>query len=349
MTENKVSRQGKLVRQAIAALTKENLIGQKFKNGEIRKKIVEPAKAWKCPECFTNTIVELPHCQAELLEFEEPNHEKVILQLHGGGYIGGMRHAYRSFAGLYNEVSRRYSVLTVDYRVAPEHVFPAALIDALDAYEWLLRNGYSEEQIIVAGDSAGGGLALALCLCLKENGRKLPCGIIAMSPWTDMTASGPSYQENFENDPLFGGTEDSMIYNREYSAGEDLTNPYLSPAFGDYEGFPPMLIQVGSYEMLLSDSVMVAKKAREAGVKVRLSIYEGMFHVFQMAPLAMPECKRAWVEIGHFIDEVSGRRHEIHETADETEHETEHEKEHPKEHPIEPSNADAQEKSGAEV
>ena len=306
MTENKVSRQGKLMRQAIAMLTKENLIGQKFKNGEIRKKIIEPAKFWKCPECFTNTMVELPNCQAELLEFEEPNHEKVILQLHGGGYIGGMRHAYRSFAGLYNEVGKRYSVFTPDYRVAPEHVFPAALLDALDAYEWLLKNGYREDQIIVAGDSAGGGLALALCLCLKENGRALPCGIVAMSPWTDMTASGPSYEENFENDPLFGGTEDSMIYNREYAAGEDLTNPYLSPLFGEYEGFPPMLIQVGSYEMLLSDSVLLAQKAKEAGVKVRLSIYEGMFHVFQMAPLTLPECKRAWVEIGHFIDEISG-------------------------------------------
>ena len=323
MTENKVSRQGKLMRQAIAMLTKENLIGQKFKNGEIRKKIIEPAKFWKCPECFTNTMVELPNCQAELLEFEEPNHEKVILQLHGGGYIGGMRHAYRSFAGLYNEVGKRYSVFTPDYRVAPEHVFPAALLYALDAYEWLLKNGYREDQIIVAGDSAGGGLALALCLCLKENGRALPCGIVAMSPWTDMTASGPSYEENFENDPLFGGTEDSMIYNREYAAGEDLTNPYLSPLFGEYEGFPPMLIQVGSYEMLLSDSVLLAQKAKEAGVKVRLSIYEGMFHVFQMAPLTLPECKRAWVEIGHFIDEISGGhehgKQDVQEVSEEVE------------------------------
>jgi acetyl esterase/lipase len=292
------------MRQAIAALTKQNLIGQKFKNGELRKKIVEPAKYWKCPDCFTNTMIELPNCNAELLEFETPNREMVILQLHGGGYIGGMRHVYRSFAGLYNEVGKRCSVLTVDYRVAPEHVFPAALIDALDGYEWLLKNGYREEQIILAGDSAGGGLVLALCHCLKENGRKLPRGIIAMSPWTDMTASGASYSENYDRDPLFGGSEDSMIYNREYSAGEDLTNPYLSPLFGDFTGFPPMLIQVGSYEMLLSDSTSVAQKAKDAGVRVRLSIYEGMFHVFQMAPLALPECKRAWLEIGRFIDEI---------------------------------------------
>lgn len=306
MTEQKVSRQGRLMRQAIAALTKENVIGQKFKNGEIRKKIVEPARFWKCPECFTNTVVELAHCPAELLEFEKPNRERVILQLHGGGYIGGMRHAYRSFAGLYNEVGKRYGVFTVDYRVAPEYPFPAALIDTLDGYEWLLKNGYREDQIIVAGDSAGGGLALAMCLCLKENGRRLPSGIITMSPWTDMTASGASYKDNFEMDPLFGGTEDSMIYNREYAGEEDLTNPYLSPLFGEYEGFPPMLIQVGSCEMLLSDSVLLAQKVKEAGVKVRLSVYDGMFHVFQMAPLALPECKHAWLEIGRFIGEISG-------------------------------------------
>ena len=159
------------MRQAIAVLTKENLIGQKFKNGEIRKKIVEPAKHWKCPDCFTNTIVDLPNCQAELLEFEEPNREKVILQLHGGGYIGGMRHAYRSFAGLYNEVGRRYSVFTPDYRVAPEHVFPAALIDALDAYEWLLRNGYTEDQIIVAGRKQRQASRAAEASC----SRILPC------------------------------------------------------------------------------------------------------------------------------------------------------------------------------
>ena len=107
-----------------------------------------------------------------------------------------------------------------------------------------------------------------------------------------------------------------MINNREYAGEEDLTNPLLSPLFGDYEGFPPLLIQVGSYEMLLSDSVLLAQKAKEAGVKVRLSIYEGMFHVFQMAPLALPECKRAWVEIGHFIEEISGGRAEYGQTEE---------------------------------
>lgn len=113
------------------------------------------------------------------------------------------------------------SVLTPDYRVAPEHPYPAALEDAVCAYEWLLAQGWFSEQIIVAGDSAGGGLAMALCHYLINHGRQLPCGIIAMSPWTDLTASGESYDTNYERDPLFGKTRDSLIYNRDYVGDHD--------------------------------------------------------------------------------------------------------------------------------
>ncbi|MBO5070768.1 MAG: alpha/beta hydrolase, partial [Roseburia sp.] len=233
---------------------------------------------------------------------EGANHDKIILQLHGGGYIGGMRNSYRMFAGLYNEVSHGLSVLTPDYRVAPENPYPAALQDAYAAYCYLLKEGWFSEQIILAGDSAGGGLVMALCHYLKEQGMQLPCGIIAMSPWTDLTASGESYTTNYEKDPLFGNTRESLIYNKDYVGENDPMNALISPLFGDFREFPPMLIQVGSYEMLLSDSVSVAAKAREQGVKVRLSIYDGMFHIFQMAAKMLPESKRAWVEIGKFID-----------------------------------------------
>ena len=250
--------------------------------------------------------IKMPQFEMELLtSMQNPREDKVVLQLHGGGYIGKMRNAYRTFAGLYSEVGRGISVLTIDYRVAPEHPFPAALEDTVEAYEWLLSCGFKPEQIIVAGDSAGGGLALALCMYLKDHGKALPCGLIAMSPWTDLTASGESYDTNYERDPLFGNTRDSLIYNKDYVGDADETNPYISPLFGDFEGFPPMLIQVGSYEMLLSDSTSVAEKAKKQGVKVRLSIYEGMFHVFQMAMLMMPESKRAWAEVGRFIEMIS--------------------------------------------
>jgi len=303
MGESEASIRGRVMRDLIARMTSDHLIGKKIKNGELRKKIGTAEPPWKCPECFEMTVIEMGEFQMELLASKEnPNRDKIILQLHGGGYVGGMRNAYRMFAGLYNEVSRGMSVLTVDYRVAPENPYPAALEDAFAAYCYLLDDGWFSEQIIVAGDSAGGGLAMALCHYLKDKGMQLPCGVIAMSPWTDLTAGGESYDTNYEKDPLFGKTRDSLIYNKDYIGDNDPLNAYISPLFGDFRQFPPMLIQVGSYEMLLSDSVSVAAKAREQGVKVRLSIYEGMFHIFQMAAKMLPESKRAWVEIGKFID-----------------------------------------------
>jgi len=291
------------MRDLIAHVTNDHLIGKKIKNGELRKKIGDSEPPWKCPDCFSLDVIEMDNFSMEYLQAKEnPNTEKVILQLHGGGYVGAMRNAYRMFAGLYNEVSKGMSVLTIDYRVAPENPYPAALEDAVSAYQWLLGQGWFAEDIIVAGDSAGGGLAMALCHYLKDHGMQLPCGIVAMSPWTDLTASGESYETNYEKDPLFGNTKESLIYQNDYPGEHDRMDPYISPLFGDFRGFPPMLIQVGSIEMLLSDSVSVAAKAREQGVKVRLSVYEGMFHVFQMAYLNIPESKKAWAEAGKFID-----------------------------------------------
>ncbi|MGN0291597.1 MAG: alpha/beta hydrolase [Lachnospiraceae bacterium] len=299
MTE---SIRGKVIRDLIARFSNDLLIGKKIKSGELRKKIVEIEPEWKCPEHLSNQVIEMENFTMELLEPLEEKSGKVILQLHGGGYVAAMKNAYRSFAALYSEIGKGCSVLTLDYRVAPENPYPAALEDAVTAYHWLIEQGYGEEDIVVAGDSAGGGLALSLCLWLKNHGEKLPAGIIAMSPWTDLTISGESVETNFEKDPLFGKTRDSLLYNKDYLGDNDPTNEYISPLFGNYEGFPPMLIQVGSYEMLLSDSERVADKAKEAGVKVKLSVYEGMFHVFQMAMLLMPESKQAWTEIKRFLN-----------------------------------------------
>lgn len=301
MTE---SIRGKVIRDLIARFSNDLLIGKKIKSGELRKKIVEIEPEWKCPEHLSNQVIEMENFTMELLEPLEEKSGKVILQLHGGGYVAAMKNAYRSFAALYSEIGKGCSVLTLDYRVAPENPYPAALEDAVTAYHWLIEQGYREEDIVVAGDSAGGGLALSLCLWLKNHGEKLPAGIIAMSPWTDLTISGESVETNFEKDPLFGKTRDSLLYNKDYLGDNDPTNEYISPLFGNYEGFPPMLIQVGSYEMLLSDSERVADKAKEAGVKVKLSVYEGMFHVFQMAYLNIPESKKAWMEVGKFLEVI---------------------------------------------
>ena len=304
MIESEASVKGRVIADLLSHLTNDLQIGKKIKSGELRKRMKEPP--WIVPDCFNMTHIEMENFSMKLLSLKEnPNQDHVILQLHGGGYMGAVRNAYYVFAGLYNEVSKGMSVLTIDYRVAPENPYPAALEDAVSAYQWLLDQGWFAEDIIVAGDSAGGGLAMALCHYLKDHGMQLPCGIVAMSPWTDLMASGESYDTNYERDPLFGNTRDSLIYNKDYVGDHDPMDAYISPLYGDFRGFPPMLIQVGSYEMLLSDSVSVASKARHQGVKVRLSIYDGMFHIFQMAAKMLPESRKAWAEIGKFIDVLS--------------------------------------------
>ena len=264
-------------------------------------------KNFRYPEHLKKSRVDLENFSMEVLEwvdkevFEKPS-DKVILQLHGGGYIGAFKNIYRTMAGLYGEVSHGATVVTPDYRVGPEYKHPAALEDALAAYDWILEQGFTEEDIIVAGDSAGGGLAMALCHYLKDHDRKLPRAIVAMSPWTDLLSSGSSYKDNYDVDPVFGNETCNLIYDNPYVDDIDKSDKYISPLYGDFTGFPPMLIQVGSNEMLLSDSTLVADKAKEAGVQVKLSIYDGMFHVFQMGAKLMPESMKAWAEVGKYLE-----------------------------------------------
>lgn len=295
-----ISHRAKLICKLLSDFYKKSNLKRHTK--EKSKGKSELDKTFRYPEHLHSTIYELKkNFLMEFLEWNDSENHRVILQLHGGGYVGNLKSAYRTMAGLYSEVSKGASVLTLDYRVAPENPYPAALEDAIAAFDWLIESGFHEDEIIVAGDSAGGGLALALCHYLRDSNRKMPLGVVVMSPWADLTNSGSSYEENFEIDPLFGNTKDSLLYDNPYIGDNDPTMPYISPMFGDFTGFPPMLIQVGTQEMLLSDSKTVAKKAKSAGVKVKLSVYEGMFHVFQMAATLMPESKKAWSEVGKFI------------------------------------------------
>jgi acetyl esterase/lipase len=291
--------EGKILRTLMADITSMQVIGQKIKSGEFRKNPVEPL--WKCPKGFNMDKLNMDNFEMELLEPEDPSRNLIILQLHGGGYIGPMKNIYRTFAVLYSKAAVGASVLTIDYRVAPENPFPAALEDAIAAYNWILENGYSSNQIVIAGDSAGGGLTLALCLYLRDNNLELPKGIITMSAWTDLTCEGESYTTKYEIDPLFGNTKESMLFDSDYIGDNDVRNPYISPIFGEYHDFPPILMQVGSFEMLLSDTTEVAHKIKESGGKIRISIYEGMFHVFQMSKLLIPESRNAWQEVEQFF------------------------------------------------
>lgn len=303
MGENEVSIRGRILREIIAHFHSDQMTEQDIMGGGIRKRLEEAP--WKSPEGYEVLPVSMENFEMELLQSEEDKGELVVLQLHGGGYVGKLRNSHRATAVLYSRAGKGCNVLTIDYRVAPEHPYPAALEDGLAAYYWLLEQGYTGDKILLGGDSAGGGLAMAMTMYLRDHGQELPKGIVAMSPWTDLTASGTSYDDNFEIDPLFGKTRESLIYNNAYPGEEDPENPYISPMFGSFEDFPPMLVQVGTLEMLLSDSITVVKKARQAGVKVRFGRYEGMFHVFQRAMLLLPESRKAWIEVERFIEKIN--------------------------------------------
>ena len=299
MSRKEVSMIGNLTRDMMRDVM-ETSLKKPIQTGEFRKHPVVPA--WIFPGDYIHELVPTEKFVMEYLKPKQAVTGRVVLQLHGGGYIGPMKNIYRRFAVKYSELGLGADVLTPDYRVAPEHPFPAALEDAVYAYKWLLNEKkYAPEQIVIAGDSAGGGLALALCLYAKDHALPLPAGIITMSPWTDVTLSGASYEENYTIDPLFGNSKENMLYQCSYIGNADKKDPYLSPLFGNFEGFPPMLMQVGAYEVLLDDTRVAAKKARAEGVKVRCSVYDGMFHVFQMGLDLIPESREAWEEVGEYL------------------------------------------------
>lgn len=217
----------------------------------------------------------------------------VILYCHGGGYsTGSSVYARTLTAKLASSTSM--DVLCFDYRLAPEHPYPAAARDAMKVWDYLMLLGYGARDIIVAGDSAGGNLALSLVLKLKEENRLLPRGLVLLSPWTDLTSSGKSHVTRKELDPVLDEAYlERMIQN--YAPGENLRDPCISPLFGNFEGFPPTYIQVGDNEILLSDSIALHKKMVKENVSVKMDVYKRMWHVFQMSPLktaheAMEKC-----------------------------------------------------------
>ncbi len=207
----------------------------------------------------------------------------IILYCHGGGYSTGSRLYARTLTTKLAS-STSMDVLSFDYRLAPENPYPAAVEDAMRVWNYLMLLGYGARDVIIAGDSAGGNLALSLVLKLKEQGRLLPRGLVLMSPWTDLTSSGQTHQTRAELDPVLDAPYlERMIEN--YARGQDLKNPLISPLFGNFTGFPPTYIQAGDNEILLSDATMLHEKMIEENVSVKLDVFKGMWHVFQMSPL----------------------------------------------------------------
>lgn len=209
----------------------------------------------------------------------------MILYCHGGGYSTGSSIYARTLTSKL-AMSTSMDVLSFDYRLAPEYPYPAALEDAMKAWNYLMLLGYGARDIVVAGDSAGGNLALALVLKLKQEERLLPRGLVLMSPWTDLTSSGKSYETRAELDPILN-KEYILRMAEAYAKDEELENPLISPLFGNFEGFPPTYIQVGDNEILLSDSLRLHKTMVKYNVSVKIDHFKGMWHVFQMSPFKM--------------------------------------------------------------
>ncbi len=246
------------------------------------------------------TDVEMPgFSAARIAPVGAPADPRCILYLHGGAYVmGGIEYAKGFGSILARDTSLR--VFCAAYRLAPEHPYPAAVEDALCAFDHLIGEGFAPGDIILAGESAGGGLLFCLMHMLNRLGREMPGGAIAISPWTDLTCAGATYRENADTDPTID--RDMLLFHGELYARGAQRDPMVSPLFGELEGFPPCLILAGGGEMLLDDSRMMAARLRDAGCWVELYVEPGMWHVYPL--YGTPEAKTALELAKGFLEEI---------------------------------------------
>jgi acetyl esterase/lipase len=239
-------------------------------------------------------------CYAEWVELENAPHDRVVLYFHGGGFIMGNAISHRNIVGNFVKYLG-VNALVFDYRLAPEHPAPAAVNDSTAIYSWLLLQGYHPENIVFAGDSAGGGIALATLLKCKDDKMPLPACCAVFSPCTDMTISGESHRTRLKADPCTpkGANETFLSY---YVGDGDPKHPYASPLFGDLSGLPPTIIQVGNNETGRDDSTRFAEKAALSGSAVQIKVWKDMFHCFPLLAPMFPEATAALNEVCQFID-----------------------------------------------
>ena len=236
---------------------------------------------------------------AEWVSTEAGKQRPVILFFHGGGYCIGSAATHRDLVSRLCAAAGARA-LSVDYRLAPENPFPAAVDDGVVAYRWLRRQGVPAPSIMMAGDSAGGGLALATLLALEEAGDELSAGGVCMSPVTDHTKSGESMRTKVDLDPMVHPTSSTANSNR-YLGGADAKAPLASPLYADLKGLPPLLILVGTSEVLLDDSTRFAERAKAAGVSVELEVWDEMIHIWPYFAAILPEGRQAIDRMGAFI------------------------------------------------
>ena len=266
---------------------------------ERRAQYERAEKVFPTPADVKVEHVSAPTAPAEWLRPPSAVPGRVVLYLHGGGYVIGSPRSHRHLAAAIATASQAGALL-LDYRLAPEHPYPAAVEDATAAYRWLLGQAVAPERIVIAGDSAGGGLTVATLLALREAGVPLPAGGVCISPWVDLTFSGGSYLTKADSDPIVNRPGiDQMA--RAYLGATPATEALASPLFADLRGLPPLLIHVGSEEVLLDDALQLADRARAAGVDTTLEVYERMIHVWHWFLPMLDEAQTAVEAIGRFV------------------------------------------------
>ena len=226
-------------------------------------------------------------------------HERVLLYLHGGGYVACSPTTHRDITMRLSRYGR-CRVLAIDYRKPPKYTYPRPLEDAFGSYQWLLAQGYRSENIAIAGDSAGGNLTLSTMLAIRERNLPLPCGAVCISPWADLSGSGESMSSNRKAEVMLPSSKIKEAAEL-YADGLPLDDPRISPLFADLRGLPPLLIHVGSDEVVRDDSIRLFKRARGAGVDASLRVWENAPHVFHLFAGYVPESKEAMFEIARFL------------------------------------------------
>jgi epsilon-lactone hydrolase len=270
---------------------------------ERRAQYERAEKVFPSPPDVKVERVSAPVAPAEWLRPPGAEPGRVVLYLHGGGYVIGSPRSHRHLAAAIAAAAGARALL-LDYRLAPEHPFPAALEDATAAYRWLLEQGVAPGGIVIAGDSAGGGLTVATLLALREAKVPLPAAGVCISPWVDLTCGGASYRTKAASDPIVKQAAVAEMARAYLGAATPPTTPLASPLFADLRGLPPLLIHVGSEEVLLDDAVQLAERAKAAGVDATLEIYERMIHVWHWFLPMLDEAPAAVEAIGRFA-----RRH----------------------------------------
>ncbi len=243
--------------------------------------------------------VDVGGIKAEWISAPEAQQDRVVLYLHGGGYVLGSINSHRDVCERLSRAAKA-RVLAIEYRLAPEHPFPAGIDDAVAAYRWLLKQGLSAKRLAIAGDSAGGGLSMSTLLALKQAGDPLPACVTLMSPWVDLELLGDSMTSKGDEDPMIKKPM-VAIMSATYVPSGDLRNPLISPLNADLTGLPPLMIHVGTREVLLDDSIRLAARAKKAGVEAELKTWEGHVHVFQIFASGVKDGETSLQELGAFI------------------------------------------------